>query len=82
MSVFRGLAMAALVLVVGASQAHAVVVLTFEGVGDHNPVGNFYNGAGPTNLHIAFSSNTLGLVDIDAGGTGNFGGEPSPDLLR
>jgi hypothetical protein len=81
MSVFRGLAMAVLVLVVGASQARATTVLTFEGVGDLSPVGDFYNGAGPNNFHIAFSPNVFGLVDSDAGGSGDFGGEPSPDTI-
>ena len=81
MSVFRGLAMAVLVLVVGASQARATTVLTFEGVGDLSPVGDFYNGAGPDNFHIGFSPNVFGLVDSDAGGSGNFGGEPSPDTI-
>jgi hypothetical protein len=51
----------------------ASIVLDFEGVGDLNPVGNFYNSLG-----IDFSSNALGIVDADAGGSGNFGGEPSP----
>ncbi len=55
----------------------AVVVLDFEGVGNVNPVGNFYNTA-PRDYGITFSSNALGIVDRDAGGTGNFGGEPSP----
>src|SRR5688572_20093730 len=57
----------------------AVTVLDFEGVGDYNPVGNFYNGGAGTNYGIEFSPNALGLVDADAGGNGNFGGEPSPD---
>ena len=49
------------------------VVLTFEGVGDQLPVGGFYTGQG-----ITFSANALGIIDQDAGGSGNFGGEPSP----
>lgn len=56
----------------------ATVVLDFEGVGDLNPVGEFYNTA-PNDYDITFSSNALGIVDADAGGSGNFGGEPSPD---
>ena len=59
------------------SQA-TVIVLTFEGVGDLNPVGNFYNGGGGPNYGVDFSANTLAVVDADAGGSGNIGGEPSP----
>lgn len=57
--------------------AHAVpIVLDFEGVGDQNPVGNFYAGLG-----VEFSPATLALVDADAGGGGNFGNEPSPNTI-
>ena len=49
------------------------ILLDFEGIGDQNPIGDFYATSG-----ITFSSNALGLVDSDDGGTGNFGGEPSP----
>lgn len=48
------------------------ITLTFEGVGNFGSVQNFYSSQG-----ITFSSNALGLVDSDAGGSGNFGGEPS-----
>jgi hypothetical protein len=57
--------------------AQAVTVLTFEGVGNLIQVGNFYNGGAGGNLGISFGSSAVGLVDSDAGGTGNFGGEPS-----
>lgn len=60
--------------------ASAVTVLTFEGVGDSNAVGNFYDGGAGGNLGIAFTG-ALGLVDSDAGGSGNIGGEPSPDTV-
>jgi hypothetical protein len=60
-------------------------VLTFEGVGNLASVNNFYNGgtdsngnSGP-NYGISFSSNSLGLVDADAGGSGNTANEPSPE---
>ncbi|PSB03397.1 PEP-CTERM sorting domain-containing protein [Merismopedia glauca] len=58
----------------------ATVVLDFEGVGDLNPVGNFYDTA-PHDFDITFSDNALGIVDEDAGGSGNFGGEPSRDTV-
>ena len=59
----------------------AVIVLDFEGVGNLNPVGNFYNGGGGPNYGIAFSPDTLAIVDFDAGGTGNIANEPSPDTV-
>ena len=59
----------------------AVIVLTFEGVGDLNPVGEFYNGDGGPDYGISFSPETLALVDSDAGGNGNFANEPSPSTV-
>lgn len=59
----------------------AVIVLDFEGVGNFNPVGNFYNGGAGTNYGVAFSPATLALVDADAGGGGNFANEPTPDTI-
>ncbi len=60
------------------------VVLTFEGLLDGEGVNQFYDGgtgslgSGPgTNFGIQFS-NAVAFIDSDAGGTGNFGGEPSP----
>lgn len=60
--------------------ASAVTVLTFEGVGDQQNVGNFYNGGAGGSLGISFTGG-LGLVDSDAGGNGNIGGEPSADTV-
>jgi hypothetical protein len=64
-----------------AAPAAAISVLTFEGIGNLQPVGNFYNGGGGGSLGITMSPNTLAIVDLDAGGTGNFGGEPSPSTV-
>jgi len=57
--------------------------LTFEGVGNLASVNDFYNGgtdsaghSGP-NYGINFSSNSLGLIDSSAGGSGNTGNDPS-----
>src|SRR5688572_17306626 len=56
-------------------------------------VSNYYNGGfgesvcsatghGPgPKWGVVFSSNALALIDHDAGGNGNFGGEPSPDTV-
>lgn len=57
--------------------ASASFTLTFEGVGDLNPVGNYYNGGAGGNLGVSFSSDALGLVDSSAGGSGNTGNDPS-----
>jgi hypothetical protein len=60
----------------GAMPASAATVLTFEGIGDQQPVGNFYAGQGFT-----FSDATLAIIDSDAGGTGNIANEPSPSTV-
>jgi hypothetical protein len=71
---------AACLLSVGTAQA-ATIVLDFEGVGNELPVGNFYNGGAGTNYGISFGADALGIVDSDAGGTGDFGGEPSASTI-
>jgi len=69
------------------SASAAPIVLDFEGVGDGASILNFYNGGTDSqgnsgaNYGIAFGSNTLGLIDSDAGGGGNFGNEPSPNTV-
>jgi hypothetical protein len=80
MKTFKQLAVAA-ALAVSLPAFANVVVLNFEGIGDYNPVGNFYNGGGGTNYGVSFSTATLALVDADAGGSGNFANEPSPDTI-
>jgi len=80
MKVFKKLAVAA--ALAAALPAFAdIVVLDFEGIGDYNPVGDFYNGVGGPNYGVTFSPATLALVDADAGGSGNFANEPSPDTV-
>lgn len=71
-----------------ATRVHATpVVLTFEGVGNSANVNGFYNGGtdslgnSGTNYGIQFSNTSLGLVDADAGGGGNFANEPSPNTI-
>jgi hypothetical protein len=68
------------------------IEMTFEGLTDWEKVGNYYNGgygydyytnlpkSGPgPNYGVTFlpDGKVLASVDADAGGTGNFGGEPS-----
>jgi hypothetical protein len=67
---------AAAALAAPMAASSAVIVLTFEGIADGTPVGNFYAGQG-----VTFSPETLALVDADAGGTGNFANEPTPNTI-
>lgn len=61
---------------VAAPAAASVIVLDFEGVCDHCAVGDYYNDLG-----VSFNANTLAMVDSDAGGSGNFANEPTPDTV-
>lgn len=62
-------------------------VLDFEGLGDQAAINGFYNGGTDSqgnsgvNYGVQFGTNTLALIDADAGGTGNFANEPSPDTI-
>jgi hypothetical protein len=60
------------------------VTLTFEGLQNFEPIGEYYNGgsggfgSGPgPSYGVNFSGNALAITDADSGGSGNFGGEPS-----
>ena len=74
-------------LLIASTAANAVFVLDFEGIGNLASINGFYNGGTDsdgnmgTNYGVEFSGNTLGIVDADAGGSGNFGNEPSPDTI-
>lgn len=70
------------------SAGAAVIVLDFEGLQNFETVEEFYNGgfggngSGPgTNVGASFSPDALAIIDSDAGGGGNFGGEPSPSTI-
>ena len=80
MNALKNIVVATSVLISFSSSA-AIVQIDFEGVGDSNPVGNFYNGGAGTNYGIEFSGSTLGVIDADSGGTGNFANEPSPNTI-
>jgi hypothetical protein len=88
----RALVAASLIFVVGLFSAPrasaAVIVLDFEGLGDLEQVLDFYNGgfggagSGPgPDYGIQFGSASLAVIDSDAGGSGNFANEPSPDTI-
>ncbi|MYN02646.1 PEP-CTERM sorting domain-containing protein [Pseudoduganella sp. DS3] len=70
-----------------ATASAAPITLTFEGVGDRASVLEFYNGGSDSaghagsNYGISFSRASLGIIDADAGGTGNIGNEPSPSTV-
>ena len=73
---------------VGQDVQAATVVLDFEGLQNLEPINDFYNGgtggfgsSSGKNFGVQFSPNSLGIIDRDAGGTGNIGGEPSPDTI-
>jgi hypothetical protein len=76
----------ALGTLISTAQAQTIV-LDFEGIGDQAQVLDFYNGGtdsqgnSGTNFGIQFGSNALGLIDADAGGSGNIANEPSPDTV-
>lgn len=79
--------LAAGILSIAAPVMAAPIVLDFEGVGDGATINDFYNGGtdsmgnSGTNYGVEFSGNTLGLINGDAGGSGNFDNEPSADTI-
>jgi hypothetical protein len=66
---------------VSTSSAFAVSVLTFEGIGDLQEIGNYYNGGGGGNLGVSFGPDSLALIGTDAGGSGNFSNAPSGSTI-
>jgi hypothetical protein len=71
-----------------ARDSHDSVVLTFEGLGNNEPIEDYYDGgtggdgSGPgPNLGITFSSNGLAIISQEAGGTGNFDNNPAGDTI-
>jgi hypothetical protein len=74
-------------LAMASSASASVITLTFEGVGNLASVDDFYNGGtdslgnSGTNYGISFSNTSLGIVDSDAGGSGNIANEPSASTV-
>jgi len=86
---YEAAALAAILALANARSAWGDIrVLTFEGLADHEQVLDYYNGglggwdSGPgVNFGVQFNADALALIDFDAGGTGNFGGEPSGSTI-
>ena len=80
-------AVAGLVLSVSGFANAGIIVLDFEGVGDVACVDEFYNGGtdcagnSGTNYGVTFGIDSLGIIDSDSGGTGNFANEPSDSTV-
>jgi hypothetical protein len=70
-----------------ASLSAQVTTLTFEGLQNGESILNFYNGgtgsvgSSGVNFGVNFGANALALIDSDAGGSGDFGGEPSASTI-
>lgn len=85
-ALFRACAALSAVTAAGSAQA-STIVLDFEGVGNFAAVNEFYNGGSDsagnsgTDYGISFSTTSLGIIDSDAGGGGNFANEPSADTV-
>ena len=66
--------------------SRSTIVLDFEGLGNDDYINDFYNGGtrsqgfSGTNYGVAFGV-AKGLIDADAGGTGNIANEPSPSTV-
>jgi len=65
---------------------NGVIVLTFEGIGDLAYINTFYDGGIDSQGNTGFpfgvqfqNGAAMGLVDVDAGGSGNTANEPSPE---
>lgn len=57
------------------ASANSGELLSFEGIGNLQAVGSFYNGSGLSstpNYGVTFSSNFYGLISIANGGAGNY----------
>jgi hypothetical protein len=65
----------------------SIIVLDFEGLGDVDAINGFYNGGtsaagfSGTNYGVEFGYDALGIIDLDAGGSGHFANEPSPSTI-
>ena len=74
-------AIIACVLLSAHTAAASAITLTFEGIGNENTIGNYYNGGAGGNLGISFGSDSLAVVSRQDGGSGNFANAPSGDTI-
>jgi hypothetical protein len=75
----KALVVLSMLLALGAAKSYAdPVTLTFAGIGNMNPIGDYYNGGAGGNLGISFGSDALAIVSQLDGGTGDFSNTPSP----
>lgn len=87
MTLKKTITLAAIIAAGACGSAQATVVLDFEGIGDSAGINDFYNGGtdsagnSGTNHGINFSAGSLGLIDKDAGGSGNIANEPSGQTI-
>jgi hypothetical protein len=78
----KNLALIAALTALGSVSSFAsVVTLTFEGLGDETSIGNYYDGGAGGNLGINFGPDSLALISVLNGGTGNFANAPSGDTI-
>ena len=86
MNAIRAAVAAAVLGAAGAASA-TVITLDFEGLKNLEAINGFYNGgtgslgSSGTNYGVQFGSNSLAIIDSDAGGTGNIGNEPTPSTV-
>lgn len=71
----------------GFLSASGPYILTFEGLLDGEAISNFYNGGTGSfgspgfNYGVFFAGQSVALIDVDAGGSGNFENAPSPQTI-
>jgi hypothetical protein len=84
MNMRRGILLGATLIFLVAQALASPIVLTFEGLQDFEPIADFYNGGlggfgsgpGPSS-GITFGPDSLALISVAAGGSGDFAGQPS-----
>lgn len=76
---FQALAAASVIAMMfaAAPASASTIVLTFEGIPNLAPIGNYYAGGGGPNYGITFGADALGIISGAAGGSGNFSGSPT-----
>src|SRR5258705_6391221 len=77
----RGLIVLLIAVATSVAAKADAIVLTFEGVGDNAPIGNFYNGGAGTNYGVSFGADSLAVIQLAHGGSGNFTNNPSGDTV-